>query len=1085
MVKLFIDNKEIDLSENFNIEYTYQSLDASEPAAIKNSFSKTIEVPGTPNNNKVFGDCWRLDRNIIESKDSYIYTNFDPRKRVPFIITRYGGVIESGYIQLNTISVKENSITYNITCFSGLGDFFYNLMTNEDGTEKSLADLYYGWCPVFGMNDNNMQLTREQEANDYIMNWTSETITRSYKDMLPIDISKDLMAENITNHITAIPVYNGLYDDFKSDTMIMDNFGGLWDGVRTYTGRYGEQLTDEMYDVLKTNMPSQIEKDGNIYTEVRFPAGQAHRWQVTRVERDMEPFEARDLRVTKMNAGLKLLKLMQAISDPSNNGGYTVEWDESITSSPYWNYSWIMLGKPDFDIEDTGTSSSGGVNVASLSGRKSQSLTWNYTPVSLQGYSDPKLVINYAPKFHAYIDEWTNEDAHTINNLMNSVSMYKQVDRWGKWGTLYSIFRIYDGTRYISQFHTLFYFGYGINFGKDRGGKQWVTMDKARHDIQDALMFAVPNMDKNADVYITDLNNTPELLSANSKILEWKDERVVGRMYRYSADVVAQFPTKEISRSLPDDIRDLRVTVDSYEVGYCYNFDRGTYTVLIDKDVAGDHDIDAEYLRQSFWGEVELHPMTYTIDYILDSKGVSTVIDGSTSSYSLARVTKKILLGGTESPYKYLTDFTKLLNLKYIFDKPTKTIKIVPKNKYYIDETVDLTDKIDYGKEVQVKPLLTNTKYISLNLETPQTYAVKLYNSKNNIDYSAFKFDTKYDFNNDINNIFEDSIFREVIPYQLKSNFFNTKSSMGRFMSIFDVISHTNTLFRKEGNEVIVEDKEDTLYNFLGTSTSSFDANAKDIVPKLCTFDKEIAHDDDCQNSFVFFNGYYRNYYYDECTVGNGSKAYCLFPNLMLSDKIPVMDTIAGGECYMWSFNWGDDYVRQLDITYALMLYSAAPLYMPYFSKYLYHDFDFMTAEWTPTENIKASWHIAPPKQMTASPSEIPFVHSNRISRPTLYYEPWYEDYNVNISDFLTSSKYIYPQFWKNELEDLYDKNGKQVVVYARLEDEPDEALRKFYFFDGCYWIITKIENYSITNRNDWFNKITFVRVKNKENYLS
>ena len=45
-----------------DVLYTFKTDDITSPAAVKNSYSKTITLPGTPNNNKIFGEYWAGDR---------------------------------------------------------------------------------------------------------------------------------------------------------------------------------------------------------------------------------------------------------------------------------------------------------------------------------------------------------------------------------------------------------------------------------------------------------------------------------------------------------------------------------------------------------------------------------------------------------------------------------------------------------------------------------------------------------------------------------------------------------------------------------------------------------------------------------------------------------------------------------------------------------------------------------------------------------------------------------------------------------------------------------------------------------------
>ena len=1101
MIRLYIDNKEVDLPENFSIEYTYNSIDVLEPAAIKNSFSKTVSLPSTKNNDAIFGEIYRLDRNIIESDDKFTSVNFDPRKRVPFTITRYGGIIEAGYIQMNSINIDNNKITYNITCFSGLGDFFYNLMSNEDGTDKSLADLYYKWKPVYTYFDQNDTLTKEQEDNIYIVNWTSEVMTRSFESIGPVD--KGDGSTFITEDLTVIPVYNGLYDDFKSDTMIVDNFNNLWGlGERLYTGKFGEHLNSHQIEILNTYMPPKVYLDKDAYSAIEYPTNSGHFWQVTKVEREMEPFEAKDLRVTKMNIGLKLSKLMRTISNPENNGGYKVIWDEEITESPYWKYSWIMLDKPDYekDVVNSGSGGQAGLNIGTLPGDAKQWIQWQFTPYTTKDFNRPYLHINYMPSFRSvYSDELRGNFLTKVNSGMTKRTMFIEDSStgWMKWGISFTVWNIYDENNRIKQFHTLYYFGDGNHFGTNRYGGRIVDTDVAISRVRDAMRFGVPRFEMDADYKFINSNQSPEVIDSSgcwSRLYSEAEKGGVRKYYTlFTSDVTCLLDEAKIEIPLNTDISNLRVEANSYQIGYAHDPFTLKWAVFIDNEVAGEQSVPQK-LRPLIYLTFDDFSTSYNINYVLSKNSITTVQEeGSESSTDLARANKKILLGGSQTPYKYLTDFTKLLNIKYKFDKASKTITIMPKNKYYKDEIIDLTNNIDNSKQKIIKPIITDTKYVALEVPTPETYAAKLYNSKNNLPYGAFKFNTKYEFNNDKKNIFDEIIYSELVPYNLTSNFFNYDSEMCRLISIFGVVSHTNTLFKGTGKNANIGEKVETLYNFPGWAPrSGFNAYAKDLVPKLCTFDKETNHLDECNTSFVFLNGYYTNYYYGECdtNISGTAISYCLYPYITLSDSLPLMKDLLGDECYLWSYQWGLEYDREANIRSAIGLYSSAPMYLPYFSKYLYNTYNgtdnFMTGTWSGSNNIIAAWSVNAPKQMFANSNDIKFSATcPLIPSFTTYPASVYAEYTVKVSDYLSSQNYIYPKYWKTELEDLYDKNGKQVTLYVRIDGDPEEALRKFYYFDGCYWMITKIENYSITNNDNWFNKVTFVKVRNISSYTN
>ena len=222
MIELYIDGKRADIAQDSDIKITYQSADVKEPTAIKNSFSKSLNLDGTPVNNSIFGHCYRLDINILES-DSLNGVNFDPRKRVPFDLINNGEIIESGYIKLNTVSVEGGKVKYNITLYGSLGDFFYNLAYNEDGEQLTLADIYFGFDDAQGK-----RLTESEETKDRnIIKWDADFIKDGWKKL------KTGAPDNHSpsNFIVGAPTYSGYYDDFNNDKFLV-NYKTLTDSEK-------------------------------------------------------------------------------------------------------------------------------------------------------------------------------------------------------------------------------------------------------------------------------------------------------------------------------------------------------------------------------------------------------------------------------------------------------------------------------------------------------------------------------------------------------------------------------------------------------------------------------------------------------------------------------------------------------------------------------------------------------------------------------------------------------------------------------------------------------------------------------------
>ena len=64
-IELFINNNRVYFEEPPKIAMTYQNEDVENPTAVKNSFSKTVEIDGIPENNRVF-DCFFICETCVQ-----------------------------------------------------------------------------------------------------------------------------------------------------------------------------------------------------------------------------------------------------------------------------------------------------------------------------------------------------------------------------------------------------------------------------------------------------------------------------------------------------------------------------------------------------------------------------------------------------------------------------------------------------------------------------------------------------------------------------------------------------------------------------------------------------------------------------------------------------------------------------------------------------------------------------------------------------------------------------------------------------------------------------------------------------------
>lgn len=280
-VSLYIAGTKVDLDDNSLILFNYAMTDLTNPTIVKNSYSHQVKLKGTKTNNKLFGEIFRLDRQTIYS-DGYTGVNFDPMRKTPFeIYDETSTCLESGYVKLNSISRNGADISYNVTLYGGLGSFLYGLSYNEDGSKKTLADLWYTNMDgeeflfkdyklrnieIFGAKDGNNLV---KEAWDYKKQYA-----------------------NVWNIIQFAPCYNGLPKEFDSDKMIIPK------------------------DAFVNCVSSRTDEKGNVYT-----SGDV---ALYRFKNKHTEWEIGDLRWYLQRPVINVKEILRAIQNVKNNGGYTV-----------------------------------------------------------------------------------------------------------------------------------------------------------------------------------------------------------------------------------------------------------------------------------------------------------------------------------------------------------------------------------------------------------------------------------------------------------------------------------------------------------------------------------------------------------------------------------------------------------------------------------------------------------------------------------------------------------------------------------------------------------------------------------------
>ena len=186
----------LDIPKDIQINITYSFSSLTNPTIIADNYSKTITIPGTANNNKILGYCYKFDREIV-SRNDIIGFNYNPSKRISYDLVINDVLYQKGWMKLNKIKQQKSEIAYDITLYGELSNCLYKL-SNTDKDDKDNKLLYSLTFP------NNLT---------HVIN--KETL-KSF-----IDNSNPL-----SGYFTYIRANNGLYDEFESSKFLTRDSSG-------------------------------------------------------------------------------------------------------------------------------------------------------------------------------------------------------------------------------------------------------------------------------------------------------------------------------------------------------------------------------------------------------------------------------------------------------------------------------------------------------------------------------------------------------------------------------------------------------------------------------------------------------------------------------------------------------------------------------------------------------------------------------------------------------------------------------------------------------------------------------------------
>ena len=819
----------VDLSDNVDVLFTYAADDLTNPTIVRNSYSKTITIEGTPENNSVFGHFWNLER--VQSYDGEYGVSFNPSKRVPFTLYANGDIYQSGYAKLNTVKKNGKNNVFELTLFGGLGSFLFNLAylddnSTTDNNKRKLSDLHFMTWDTSTPSENEFNFAIKQD-----------TIIEAWNNVQASESSK-------WHYINFADCYEGVPSDFDADKVLM------------YMGTSASSATTDTTTPTKpVRRPGGGGSQSNsIPTSSSTTEGDYATFDgyaVATLPKEKTANQMREFRSYLLRPVLRVKEVINACCAPENNGGYTVELDPNFANqnNPYWEDAWMtlpLLSSMDFNgVEgDEQTAVTATIGSTVTGGTKTGTAYTETTSIVLGEISASSsfnfsMDLNIQAIMNSLPSGYVTQDSNWVNDHSVSGGMYMSPQ--GIYPCAYSLQSdtMYPGTICVQLVAysrdgkviagsdvyncTSGYNPHRTSAGGRGGATMVTTYVPNPNDFHFEPAFEAGYITKNGGF---------NYVSGSTSNSTWQ-----------MADTLT-FNIKRLPKTctLKLIVSKLNGTSQSYTNKAMCLFQRyyGNYTT--DRD---------GYLNSSY-STYYRNPATVN-HFNLKISNVEVSLMSEEGIRTGAKFTKADLLNTDYTPADFFLSYCKLFGLYIEKDKYDDTIYVRTRDTFYRQENViNLEDKIDRSKDINITPIVFDAKWYNWSLDMAESEFGKDYMDTYGVPFEIQRVNTGYNFDASEKDLYKDNIFKGGVECLEKSDMFGYISG-----------DTTNKPWMYNGftyNLYSTEDLSDTLEVTVNPMTKkgvikSFSNNSQyDLYTKLqChTEDNSAA---DASNVLLFFDG--------------------------------------------------------------------------------------------------------------------------------------------------------------------------------------------------------------------------------------
>jgi len=419
--------KEVDLYDNISIPITYTILDVREPDKRKTSWSKTIRIPGTKNNNRIFGHIYQISADSwITIGGKSVYQGFNPNIRMEVVILNDGVQVMKGNMQLKSASKdSDGHIEYEVAINGDLTSLFYDVGNaklsdlewsewDHDWSRENIVNSWSGVVKKDGVSYNNITRTSRGTISEIKMSGTGRL---QFKTSSPNNIVE---GDWVRIEPNGFPYLTGVSQSFAGEWKVVEK-----NATNTFTVNYFYPVSLPATGVSASNL-------GTVYDMKSKGEGYVYPMISWGDEYDYNSFP-----VTSFVPGFYVKEIWNKIFAETNSS-----YDSNFLDSEFFNRLILIQRRPTYDLNPSEVAERKfcvGLTASYMTGLAfSQAQKWYYLNFTNQNTSAtasifPQVNSNYVPfkkelgsvGTASFVDSGNNWDEDTYKWVVQNPGEYQ------------------------------------------------------------------------------------------------------------------------------------------------------------------------------------------------------------------------------------------------------------------------------------------------------------------------------------------------------------------------------------------------------------------------------------------------------------------------------------------------------------------------------------------------------------------------------------------------------------------------------------------------------------------------------------